>query len=319
MDHTWKPRRTLRGGRARAVSLLLLIATALSTATLVAAAPARGDDPLPWSSLLPGLTSGYDPTSQDICRSGRIQCVDGVIREMTRRFTPLASSCSHDAVFALLYLIVTEYYRQDVQDPNFFSDNAFVNYEDAYFAEHYFDAYDNWYGGNRLLVPRAWQIAFSAADQHAVTGIGNLLLGVNAHVNRDLPFVLAYIGLVKPDGTSRKPDHDKVNEVFYQAYGPAFAAAEHRFDPSISNPTFDGMPYDDDAFLQTLVAWREEAWRNAERLVSAATAEDRAQVAASIEQAAADEAAVIATATAYPPGQTSTSRDAYCALHWSGS
>jgi hypothetical protein len=79
------------------------------------------------------------------------------------------------------------------------------------------------------------------------------------------------------------------------------------------------MPYDDDAFLQTLVAWREGAWRNAERLVSAATPADRAQVAASIEQSAADEAAVIASATAYPPGQSSASRDAYCALHWSGS
>ena len=303
----------------RAFVSLMLIVLALLSATLAAASPARGDDPLPWSSLLPGLTSGYDPTSQDVCRSGRIQCVDGVIREMTRRFDPLASSCSHNAVFALLYLIVTEYYREDVEDPNFFSDNAFVNYEDAYFAEQYFSAFDNWYDGQQELVPQAWQIAFAAADAHSVSGIGNLLLGVNAHVNRDLPFVLAYIGLVKPDGTSRKPDHDKVNEVFYQAYGPAFAAAEQRFDPTISNPTFDGMPYDDDLFLQTLVAWREEAWRNAERLVSASTPADRAQVATSIEQAAADEARVIVAATAYPPGETSAARDAYCALHWSGS
>jgi hypothetical protein len=319
MDRIWKRHFLCRAGRGRGLRRLLLLGAALSSAAVLAPSPARGDDPLPWSSLLPGLTSGYEPTSQDICRSGRIQCVDAVIREMTRRFTPLASSCSHDAVFALLYLIVTQYYRADVTDPNFFSDNAFVNYEDAYFAQQYFSAFDNWYGGVRALVPRAWQIAFSAADAHAVSGAGNLLLGVNAHVNRDLPFVLAYIGLVKPDGTSRKPDHDKVNEVFYQAYGPAFAEAERRFDPSISNPTFDGMPYDDDAFLQTLVAWREEAWRNAERLVLAATPEERAQVAQSIEQAAASEAEAIVAATAYPPGQSSASRDAYCAVHWSGS
>jgi hypothetical protein len=212
-------------------------------------------------------------------------------------------------VFALLYLIVTQYYRQDVEDPHFFSDNAFVNYEDAYFAEQYFSAYDNWYGGNRLLVPSAWQIAFSAADRHAVSGTGNLLLGVNAHVNRDLPFVLAHIGLVKPDGTSRKPDHDKVNEVFYQAYGPAFAAAERRFDPSISNPTFDGMPYDDDVFLQTLVAWREEAWRNAERLVNAKSAGERTQVASQIKQNAATWASMMAAPQ--QPGYRAT-RDAYC-------
>ena len=313
------PDRGGSGRRGRRVTRLFVIVATLVSAVVVTTAPARAEDPLPWSALLPGLTSGYEPTSQDICKSGRIQCVDAVIREMTRRFNPLASSCSHDAVFALLYLVVTKYYRDAVTDPHFFSDNAFVNYEDAYFAQQYFSAFDNWYGGVRALVPQAWQIAFSAADAHAVTGTGNLLLGVNAHVNRDLPFVLAYIGLVKPDGTSRKPDHDKVNEIFYQAYGPAFAEAEQRFDPSISNATFDGMPYDDDAFLQTLVAWREEAWRNAERLVLASTPEERAQVAQSIEQAAASEAQTIVAATAYPPGQSSASRDAYCALHWSGS
>jgi hypothetical protein len=37
-----------------------------------------------------------------------------------------------------------------------------------------------------------------------VTGSGDLLLGISAHVNRDLPFVLASLGLVAPDGTSRK-------------------------------------------------------------------------------------------------------------------
>jgi hypothetical protein len=291
----------------------------LLAAAVLGAPPARADNPVPWSSVLPGLTSTFDPSSDNICQSGRIQCVDSVLREMSRRLAPLASSCSHDAVFADLYLIVTKYYRQDVTDPNFFADNAFVNHEDAYFAEQYFLAYDNWYSGNRARVPAAWQIAFMAADAHKVSGAGNLLLGVNAHVNRDLPFVLAHIGLVKADGTSRKPDHDKVNDIFYQAYGPAFADVEHRFDPSVSNPTFDSMPYDDDAFIQTLVAWREEAWRNAERLVSASTPEDRARVARSIEQAAAVQASVIVAATAYPPGSSSAARDAYCAAHWSGS
>jgi hypothetical protein len=221
-------------------------------------------------------------------------------------------------VFADLYLIVTRSYRSDVSNPAFFSDNGFVNHEAAYFAQDYFDAFDNWYGGRPDLVPAAWKIAFAAADGHQVSGLGDLMLGVNAHVNRDLPFVLAHIGLVKPDGTSRKPDHDKVNDVFYQAYGPAFADAEHRFDPSISNPTFDAMPYDDTVFLQTLVAWREEAWRNAERLALASTPTERASVAASIETAAANEARAIVTATSYLVTQSSGPRDAYCALHWSG-
>src|SRR4051812_21508374 len=211
----------------------------LLAGAVLTAAPARGDNPVPWSSVLPGLTSTFQPGSDNICQSGRVQCVDSLLREMTRRLAPLASSCSHDAVFADLYLIVTKYYRHAVADPAFFSDNAFVNHEDAYFAEQYFLAFDNWYSGNRARVPAAWRIAFMAADTREVSATGNLLLGVNAHVNRDLPFVLAHIGLVKADGTSRKPDHDKVDDILYQAYGPALADVEHRFDPSVSNATFD--------------------------------------------------------------------------------
>ena len=41
---------------------------------------------------------------------------------MTRRFEPLASSCDHDAIFALTYLRVTEEYRRTVESPTFFDD-----------------------------------------------------------------------------------------------------------------------------------------------------------------------------------------------------
>ena len=41
----------------------------------------------------------------------KVQCIDKVVREMTKRFEPLASSCNHDAIFALTYLRVTEEYR----------------------------------------------------------------------------------------------------------------------------------------------------------------------------------------------------------------
>jgi hypothetical protein len=270
-----------------------------------------------WSSLLPGLTDQYDPNSSNSCVSGNVQCVDSTIREMERRFDPLASSCDHNALFALLYLRVTQQYRQAVTDPNYFSDNAFVNHEDAVFAKYYFRAMDNYASGNFAGVPQAWMVALNAASSRSVSGEGDLLLGVNAHVQRDLPFVLAAIGLVKPDGTSRKPDHDLVNQILYAAYEPAITEAAQRFDPSV-NFTLPGplQTPSYQTFFQAVEAWREIAWRNAERLVSATDPTTYAQVAQSIEDYAASQAQLIAAETAYTPPLSSTaSRDAYCAIN----
>ena len=266
-------------------------------------ASASADDPpfIPWSSLLPGLTTTYEPSSANDCQSGRLHCVDAVIREMQRRFDPLEAACDHNTLFALTYLRTTQEYRNVVVQPGFFSDPNLVNHQDANFAQQYFGAWDAYRAGALSQVPRAWQLAFGAADQQQVNGAGNILLGISAHVNRDLAFVLAAIGLVKPDGSSRKPDHDKVNVFLNRVVEPLFDEAAARYDPLVDDTQFDGTQLDEAAMLQLLVGWREQAWRNAEALVSAPTPAARALVETQIEQTAAIEANLIIVATAYTP------------------
>lgn len=70
-------------------------------------------------------------------------------------------------------------------------------------------------------------------------------------------------------------------------------------------------------FFQVVEGWRETAWRNAERLVSAPDAASRAAVAQDIENYAASQAPLISGLTANGPLQTSAARDAYCAAHQS--
>lgn len=301
-------------------------AIALALAMMaVATAAAADDEPLfiGWSSLLPGLTAEYTPDSSNDCAAGRVKCVDAVIREMTRRFDPLAKSCSHNAVFSLTYLRTTEEYRRSVEDPNFFSDTPFINHQDVLFAKQYFDAWDGWRAGNLAAVPQAWRVAFDAADRKRVNGSGNLFLGMSAHVNRDLPYVLATIGLVKPDGSSRKLDHDKVNQFLNRVIEPLLQEAAQRFDPGIATASINGTTLDETVSLQILVSWREAAWRSAERLVAATTPAERALVEQSIETFAATEAQLLVAATAYSPldtllGRGAPARDAYCATHWAG-
>ena len=303
--------------RRSRVRLALLVVVLLALARPLTAV---AEDPpfVGWSSLLPGLSLPYDVTSSDDCVAGRVQCVDKTVREMTKRFNALASTCDHNAIFSLTYLRVTEEYRGTVDDPTFFTDTRFVNYEDGIFAHYYFFAYDAWKNGDTADVPPAWRIAFDAAGDHAVSANGDLLLGINAHVQRDLPFVLYSIGLVRPDGTSRKADHDRVNQILNRVTDDLIAEIARRFDPTIDDTNLP-TSVDDFALFQAIVSWRETAWRNAELLAQAATPEAREQVAEGIENYAASQAKAIRAATQYPPLLGGgAARDAYCATHWAG-
>ena len=290
------------------------VAVVLSLTLL--AGPATAEDPLfvNWADVLPGLTAGHDPTSANDCKAGKINCVDSVVREMTRRFDRLASVCDHDAIFSLAYLRTTEEYRRAATTPGFFEDPKFVNHEDAVFARYYFDAFDAWHRGDAAATPAAWQVAFSAADGRQVDANTNALLGINAHIQRDLPYVLWEIGLVKADGTTRKADHDKVNEFLNRV--SFYPEANRRFDPTL--PTDDGPA----GGIHSIITMRENAWRNAERLRAAENDPVAfAMVEQSIEQSAYDAAVSIAASGTYGPLSPSSAaaRDAYCAANRSNS
>jgi hypothetical protein len=278
---------------------------------------ALASDPafLDWPALLPSLVDTFDPNSANDCVAGRPHCVDATIAEMRRRFASLGQSCDHNAVFALAYLRTTQTYEWARNQPGYFQDTPWVNHEDAVFAKYYFAAYDAWAAGNRAQVPQAWLMAFDGAAARKLTGSGDLLLGMNAHVNRDLPFALAAIGIVTPSGQTRKPDHDKVNQFLNTVLQPLLLEESARLDPTVNAvSTPFGAGYT--GLFQLLAAWREDAWRYAEQLVDAPTPDARAQVAQTIETNAANQAATLAAANSYdPPATTTDARDAFCAAH----
>jgi len=229
------------------------------------------------------------------CRDGTIRCVDSVIKEMERRFESLADECDHDAVFALTYLRTTEVYRETALTLGY-DDVSSVTREDALFADYYFRAYDDYHTGERG-VPPAWQIAFDAAKARRLPAQGNAFLGISAHIQRDLPFVL--YDLYAQGHPVSYEDHTLVNEFLAQVdVAPEIIA---RFDPT----------YPPGGDISLIVAWREAAFRNFERLRDANDAE-RIVIGAEIDYAAAVAAAAILDGLSYPEGQNSSARDAYC-------
>jgi Family of unknown function (DUF5995) len=270
---------------------------------------------VPWSAYLGGWTDEYVPTSANDCVAGRPACVKQTLRELNTVLRETGQSCGHHAVFALAYTRITQTYAWSRENPGYYEDVLFANHQDAVFAKYYTDAWANWRHGNWSAVPRAWLIAFDTSAAGRVTGTGDLLLAMNAHINRDLPYVLASVGLVSPDGSSRKSDFDKVEDFLAKAAEPMIAEAAKRFDPSMDD-AHDPLDATYTILMQLISAGRENAWRNAEALVSAATPEARALVEAKIENDATAAAHAILVAQTYlPPLTSSRPRQRHCAAH----
>jgi hypothetical protein len=294
---------------------LLRVSLAVAISLVAFAAPSFADTTLytPWSSMLPGWNDQFAPGSDNDCAAGRPSCLTVTLNEQSRIFTANAQSCSHLAIFPLAYLRMTQTYGWTRDQVGYYDDVPYMNHMDAIFAKYYTDAYYNWKGGNRAAVPQSWLYAFDAAQNKKVSGAGDLFLGMNAHINRDLPFVLYASGLVTANGTSGKADYDAVEKWLNDDTAPLLAEAAQRFDPAIDDASNVLVNY---LTFQMVSTWREMAWRNAEALASAPNAAARALVAANIESYANSVAQGMLQGFGYNllTGNTAA-RDSYCAAH----
>jgi hypothetical protein len=298
------------GGRVRLATLVCLVVGVFACASC----PALADSPLVpntnWTALLPplsGTPTEPQPGPVPNCEVPSVGCIDTEIQRMTELRDQLG--CDHRAVFATTYLELTRGIRNTVEtDPGMFQDLDYLYTEDALFADMYFDTFKAWERGGE--VTPAWRIAFEQAARGQITGAQEMLLGINAHVQNDMPFVIAALGVRTPGGASRKPNHDAVNEVLNRAYGPVVEAIRQRYDPliGVTNPAI--VPADDIGGLEMVRVWRELVWRNAERLLLAKTESARQQIAKQIEANAAGWATGMAAVQV--PG-IRASRDSYCA------
>ncbi len=294
----------------------------LAVTTVAAPAPATatgyGDDPDPLRglllppldavvALLAPLPVPATPYTGEVCVSGADACIDDVVARMQTRLDGLASSCSHSAIFSLAYLRVTENVRDAVRS-GYFADRAWLNRVDAVFAQMYFDTTARWAAGDRTGIPAAWRIALQAEDDRAMSGLGNFLLAMNAHINSDFPHVLATVGLTGPDG-SHKADHNRYNNRLDSLYAPVFAEEAARFDPTFDD--IDAGTAEEAVAGVIMRGWREMVWRNAEALVLARTPAAKRLVEKEIEVYAALQAQLIRAFFVARP----TKRDAWCAAH----
>lgn len=298
-------------GLRRALPLLwVVLCTSLAVnAVSGPAASARSEAPT-WKDVAKTLSDEVQPSSANPCNRGEQLCVEIVLAEMLRRMGPLAATCSHHAPFGATYAIVTQQFSNGW--PFTLRDPSYIGHLDALFARDYFAAYDRWKRGAKGVAP-AWQVAFDAAKAKSVTGLGDMLLGMNAHISNDLPFVLERIGLTSADGTDAYDDYTLANQVLADVQNVAIDAVAQEFDPAVADVSVPALFVGREGFVALIGTWRAEAWARAQQLLSATTPAERKAVADDIRAAANTRALLIRAATSYAPGLTSTTaRDEHC-------
>ncbi len=235
--------------------------------------------------------------AQPICRSQHDACVERLIAEMRQRVDRLG--CRHDAAFALLYERTTEGIQTALRS-GAFSDRPLWNQVTTAFGRYYLDAATASRHGHRSRVPGAWRIAFAAARGERVATLGDVFLGINAHVNRDLAYVYARFRV------RSHADHLVVNTVLARVQGTVLPELIGRYDPVLA-----AQRSRDPGLSLDIGAWRELAWRNARRLRAAPSRAARRRVAAGIERHA--DATARRIRAAFPAtADQAAARDVYC-------
>jgi len=142
--------------------------------------------------------------------------IDDVIERMTALAEELRRDGDGRLAFHATYLRTTQAVAEALRD-GAFADPEWVDRWDVAFAQLYLDALDSARRGDP--VPEPWAVAFgAAAAQPGLPAVRHVLLGMNAHINYDLPQALLAV-ISDPEfgdpavRAAREADHRRIDEV----------------------------------------------------------------------------------------------------------
>ena len=177
------------------------------------------------------------------------------------------------AIFATLYGVVSAEIRTRVA-AGAFDDPAWVHRYAVSFANLYRQAVLVWEDGGTAQVAKAWRLAFEAAAGERGFVLQHLLLGINAHVNHDLPYAIDGIG-IGADRDRRYRDHTAVNAVLSGVTDRATQRIAALYAPGLSAADDCAGQLDEMLSLFSLSVARDSAWESALALANARSAHER--------------------------------------------
>ena len=180
-----------------------------------------------------------------------------MIRETAAELRDIAESCTDAAgYFPALYSRVTSQVAGSI-DNSVFADGERMNVLATNFAEHYVQAWRN-----VIERPRCWQASWDVVGDDRLLIVQHLLLGINAHVNYDLPQATAKAGRRAGDLSSVRGDFDAINDVLTTTSGLVLRDLDHVVRWANEIAALGGGT----VFNFSLQVARDRAWQAAERL-----------------------------------------------------
>ncbi len=170
-------------------------------------------------------------------------------------------------IFLSLYGVVSAEMQARVT-ANAFADTAWVHRYAVAFANLYREALEAYDEGRAGEVPKAWRLCFDAARAGTGLVLQDVLLGVNAHVNNDLPLALERVS-IDPDRAARRRDHDAVNAVLAAVTERATARLASLYAPGLTAMDDCAGEIDELLSLFSLQVARDSAWDAALSLANA--------------------------------------------------
>jgi hypothetical protein len=120
--------------------------------------------------------------------------IDDVIARFEATFQPLIERNDEQRHFHGVYYRNTVAVKKELEQGGFV-DPDWVEWWDVVFANLYLGALEQWSRGERPSGP--WRVAFQAARDPAIPPLRHVLVGLNAHLNYDLP--QAFLAVVTDD------------------------------------------------------------------------------------------------------------------------
>jgi hypothetical protein len=189
------------------------------------------------------------------------------------------------SVFASTYVITTVTFKKWLDERRFLNNELVACYVVA-FANLYREAVAGYEAGDREAVPVAWQQSFDSARDANVSVYQNLVLGINAHINHDLPYAVLNAGLdVHCDQCYQ--DHTRMNDALRSATPRVRQRIASVYQPSLHVMNWLYGWTINEAVVFAFERARQIAWQSAQTLAATEGLAEQIQVGNRIKDRAA--------------------------------